>query len=185
MTTQKTTTGTKQAKAAAKAGAEAMEQAVEAGKQNFEKATQAGTEAFTTGYEQAVAMTQEQLKSYFPAAAKSFDELAAFSKGNLDAAAKVGAVAAQGFEAIGREFAEYNQKAMETGMDRAAALCNCKTLQDVVELQSEFAREGFDALVAQGTRISAISASVANETAEPINRRVNEAVEKFAKASVA
>ena len=160
MTTQKTETGNKQAKAAAKAGVDVFEKTVEANKKTFEKATQASTDALTTGYEQAVAMAHEQLKSYFPAAAKSFDEFAKIGRTNLDAALKVSAAASKGMEAITKELTAFNTKAFETGMDRAAAFSGCKTLQDVVELQSEATRESFEAMMSQGTKISEISAKV-------------------------
>ncbi len=183
MSTQKTTQGAKQAKAAAKAGAETVEQAVKAGTETFEKAAQAGTEALNTGYAQAVAMTKEQVSTYFPSAAKGFDEFAGFGKDNLDAAFQFGAVAAKGFEAIGKELMAYNQKALEAGMERATALLGCKTVQDVVEFQTETARGNFDELVAQGTKITELSVKVANEAVEPISVRVNDTVEKFVKAA--
>lgn len=179
MSTQKTTQGAKQAKA----GAETVEQAVKAGSETFEKAAQAGTEALNTGYAQAVAMTKEQVSTYFPSAAKGFDEFAGFGKDNLDAAFQFGAVAAKGFEAIGKELMAYNQKALEAGMERATALLGCKTVQDVVEFQTEMARGNFDELVAQGTKITEISVKVANEAVEPISVRVNDTVEKFVKAA--
>lgn len=179
MTTQKTNTGAKQAKA----GAETVENAVNAGQETFGKAAEAGTEAVAAGYEQVAAMTQEQLKTFFPAGAQGLDDFADFNKGNLDAAVKAGTVAAKGFETIGKEVMAYHQQAFEAGMDRATALLGCKTLQDFVEVQTDIARSHFDAFVAQGTRISEISVKATNEAAEPINVRVNEATEKFTKAA--
>lgn len=183
MSTQKATQGAKQAKETAKLGAETVEKAVKAGKETFEKAAQASTEALNTGYAQAVAMTKEQVSTYFPSAAKGFDDVAGFGKDNLDAAFQFGSVAAQGFEAIGKELMAYNRKALEANMDRATALLGCKTVQDVVECQTEMARGNFDEFVAQGTKITEISVKVANEAIEPINVRVNDTVEKFVKAA--
>jgi phasin family protein len=172
MSTQKTTQSTKQAKEAAKLGAESVEQAVKA-----------GTEALNTGYAQAMAMTKEQVSTYFPSAAKGFDEFAGLGKDNLDAAFEFGSVAAKGFEAISKEFMAFNQKALEANMEKATALLGCKTVQDLVEVQTDIARGNFDEFVAQGTKITEISVKAANEAVGPISVRVNDAVEKFVKTA--
>lgn len=183
MSTQKTTQGAKQAKQTATLGAETVEKAVKAGKETFDKATQAGTDALNTGYAQALAMTKEQVNAYFPSAANGFDDIAGFGKDNLDAAFKFGSVAAKGFEAIGKELMEFNRMALEANMERATALLGCKTVEDLVEVQSDIARGNFDEFVAQGTKITEISVKVANEAVEPISVRVNDTVEKFVKAA--
>ena len=172
MSTQKTTQSAKQAKEAAKLGAETVE-----------KAVKAGTEALNTGYAQAMAMTKEQVGTYFPSAAKGFDEFAGFGKDNLDAAFEFGSVAAKGFEAISKEFMAFNQKALEANMEKATALLGCKTVQDLVEVQTDIARGNFDEFVAQGTKITEISVKAANEAVGPISIRVNDAVEKFVKTA--
>ena len=181
MTNQKTTAGAQQAKAALKAGSETVEKVVKAGKETIDTATKAGAEALTKGYEQAAALTKEQIKSYFPAAEKSFEELLSFNRGNLDAALAVTTATTKGFQAIGQELVDFNRKAVTEAMDRAAALANCKTLQDVVSLQTEFARANLEAFVAQGRKISELSLQMATEATEPLAGRITEAVEKFAK----
>jgi phasin family protein len=57
----------------------------------------------------------------------------------------------------------------------------CKDLREVVDVQSDFARESFDRLMNEGSKLSEIGVKVANEALEPIQARVNVAVEKIFK----
>ena len=63
----------------------------------------------------------------------------------------------------------------------AKALMGCKTLRDVIDLQADFARSNFDALVAEGTKLSETSFKLTNEAIAPIQARVTVAVEKLTK----
>mgnify|MGYP003121286187 FL=1 len=56
-----------------------------------------------------------------------------------------------------------------------------KTLNDVVEIQSDLARSQFDAFVAESTKVSEMSLKVANETVEPIQAQFTVVVEKMMK----
>lgn len=153
-------------------------------KVNAEDAVKAGSDAVAKGYDQFVNMTREQFEKFVPNATKGFDELATFGKGNVDAAVKAGTIAAKGWEIIGKEVADYNKRALEQGMANAKALMGVKTVQEAVELQTGFARISFDEFVAEGTKLSEMGLKVAREASEPINARVNAAVETFTKATV-
>ncbi len=146
-----------------------------------EAAVKAGAEAAQKGYEQFTKLTNEQLKKSFPAAADGFEQIADFNKGNLEAVFAAGQAAAKAFEAISQEFAVLNQSVFETSLANAKALMACKTVQEAVELQTEQARAGFDKAVAQGSKLGEITAKATGDAIKPINARVNEAVETFAK----
>lgn len=146
-----------------------------------EEALKAGVDAVQQGYEQAVAATREQVEKFAPGAAKGFDELSVFSKQNMEAVVAFSTLAAKGFETLGKEIAAYNQKALEVTVANTKTLMGAKTFQEAVELQTGFARQSLDDLVAEGTKLSELSLKVAQDTASPINARVNAAVEKFGK----
>lgn len=148
---------------------------------NNEAAVKAGAEAAQKGYEQFTKLTNEQLKKTFPAAADKLEQVADFNKGNLEALFAAGQAATKAFETIGQEFAALNQSVLETSLANAKALIACKTVQEAVEVQSEQARAGFEKAVAQGSKLGEIAAKVTGEAIKPINARVNEAAETFAK----
>lgn len=163
------------------AAAEQIQAAVKTGKETLDKAVAAGTEAFTTGYDQALALSREQVEKLFPAATAGFDEAAGFQKQNMEALVAAGAAVSKGAEAIGAEFASLSENVFEASAELAKKFLGCKTIQDAIEVQSGLAREGFDELVAKGTKISEISAQVAGEAFEPLSARVGAATEAAAK----
>ncbi len=143
-----------------------IEEAVAAGKQTVE---------------QAVAATKEQVEKASTAAMKSYDEFAALNKDAVDAYVKAGNVFAKGFEDLGKTVFAFAQSQAETNVNAAKALMSAKTINDVVEIQSDLARAQFDAFVAEGTKVSEMSLKVANETVEPIQAQFNVVVEKMMK----
>ncbi len=143
-----------------------MEDAVAAGKQTVE---------------QAVAATKEQVEKASTAALKGYDEFAALNKEAMDAYVKAGNVMAKGMEDLGKTVFAFAQSQAETSVSAAKALMTAKTLNDVVEIQSDLARTQFDALVAEGTKVSEMSLKVANESVEPIQAQFNVVVEKMMK----
>jgi phasin family protein len=70
---------------------------------------------------------------------------------------------------------------METSAQAAKALMGAKTLREAVDLQTDLAKSNFDKFIAESTKLSEMSVKVANEAFEPINARVNVAVEKLLK----
>lgn len=143
-----------------------IEEAVAAGKQTVE---------------QAVAATKEQVEKASTAALKSYDEYATMNKETVDAYVKASNVFAKGFEDLGKTVFAFAQSQAETNVNAAKALMTAKTINDVVEIQSDLARTQFDAFVAEGTKVSEMSLKVANETVEPIQARFNVVVEKMMK----
>ena len=184
--------GAQQAEAAVKAGRETVEKAVtagqetiekaaKAGKDTAEKAVKAGTEAFTKGYDHYVSLTKEQLERVFPAAVEKFDDVAAFNKETVDAWLQAGDVAAKALGALSAEVIDYNRAAWEDGIAGAKALFGCKTIQEVVELQSSVTRAQFDRFVAEGAKLGEMTVKSTTEAVEPINARMTEAIDKLSK----
>jgi len=176
MTARKTKTTAKQAETAFKAGAETIEKAMAAGKESADKLARFGSEAMTTGYDQAMAMAKEQVKTYFPAALKSFEEIAAFNKANVEALMAAGSVTASGVEAVTKQAYDFNRTSLEQGMGRTAAFAQCKSLTDVIELQLEIARDQFDAMVSESAKLSEMTAKVASEALQPVAGRMTDAM---------
>lgn len=177
----KATAGAEAVEKSAKSSKDAVQKAVKVGNEAVEKAVKSSTDAFAKGYEQYLATAKDQMTKLFPSAAKNFDELAAFNKGNFEAFVAAGTAAAKGFETLSAQVIACNQKAVETGVATAKALLGCKTIQDMVEVHSDLTRKGIDEWLAEGTKLSELTVKVANQTAEPINSRLSEAVDRFMK----
>lgn len=191
-TTKKTTAKTpaakpstaKKAASAAAAPAEAMEpveDAMAASKETIETVMQAGTQAATKGYEQAVAIAQEQVDKASDTIFKRYDEAATLSKDNVDAYVRSTTVFAQGVETMGKEMMSIAQSAIEANVATTKALFGAKTLRELIDLQTEFSRSRFDSLVSESAKMTELSMALANDAIEPIQVSVNATVEKMMK----
>lgn len=135
--------------------------------------------------EQAVAYTKEQVEKMSKQVFTAFDDVAGFHKENVDAFMASSTILAKGFEALSKELMAFTQGQYEQSVSTAKALMGVKSVKELVDLQTEFAKTSFDALVAEATKVSETGFKVANEAAEPITARVNAAVEKLSKLKAA
>lgn len=154
-------------------GAAGYEDVVATSKDTVEAAVKASTEAAT----KAFAMSKDRVEQVV----KSYDELATFNKGTVEAFVTAGNVAVKGFEQINAEVMAFSKASIEDGIAAAKAVMSAKTLNEFVELQSRFAKTSLDSFLQQSTKLGELSAKVAQESFEPINARVQVAVEKFVK----
>lgn len=158
-----------------------VEAAVAAGKETLEAVVKAGTQAATKGYEQAVAMTQEQVEKASSNVFKGYDEVASLGRDNMDAYVESTEAVARGFETLGKEFISFTQVSMEAGMAAARSLATAKSLGEVIELQRDYSRNSFDTLLTESAKLTDLSIALANEAMEPLQSRVTVTVEKIMK----
>lgn len=164
-----------------KANQDAAAKAVKVGKETAEKALKASSEAVTKVYDQAYSAAKETVQKTFPQAAARFEELAGLQRGNLEAFFSAGTVAMKNVETLSEEMLAFNTKAMEDGVANAKKLMDCKTMQDVVELQTNLACAQFESMLAQGTKFTDLTLKMAGEIVEPMQARLGETVEKLGK----
>lgn len=154
-----------------------IEDAVAASKQTIEQAVKASTE----GYEQAFVMGKEQVENASNALARSYDDIATLNKKSVEAMMMAGNIWAKGYEDLGKAYFSYAQDSAERGTEAAKAMMTAKTVQDVVNVQTDFAKQRFDHFVAEGTKMSEMSAKVATEAMEPLQQQFDSAVSTLTK----
>ena len=152
---------------------QAYESVMYASKEQMEKAMKAGTEAV----EKVFSMSKER----FDAVAKSVDDAARLSKEQVDAIVSAGNVAAKGFETINAEVMAFTKGQIEDQISATKAMMGVRTLQDLIELQNDFAKSAFEAYTAHTTKLSEVAAKTAQEAFAPINTQFQAAVEKMVK----
>ncbi|MSP90171.1 MAG: phasin family protein, partial [Alphaproteobacteria bacterium] len=101
------------------------------------------------------------------------------SKDNVDAMVKAGSIAAKGYETLNTAWMQFAQAQVDQTVGHVKALMQVKSLKDAVDLQNSFAKARFDAMVAESTKFSDLSVKTANEAIQPIQARINTAVEKM------
>lgn len=114
---------------------------------------------------------------------QNYEDAAQASKENVDAAIRSSQVMAKAAEEMGKAIYSFTQSSMELSVQASQAALNVRTLQDLVDVQSEYARNSMDHMISGSSKISDMAVKVANEVMEPINQRMNEAVEKINKVA--
>lgn len=188
MATSKPSKAQESADKALKAHQAAAATAVAAGKETAEtaeKALKAGTEAISRAYDQAFGACMDAIDKAFPPAGGRFRDLAGLQRANLEAAFAAGSRAMKNAEAISEHVLAFNRKAMEDGVATAKKLLECKTIQDVVELQTDVARAQLDTVLAESGRLADLAIEFAGAFAEPMPARRGEAVDKPGKPPAA
>lgn len=173
--------GLEQIEAAVKTSQDTALKLFKAGKDTAQKLYKAGSEAALKGFEKSTAFTREQVEKTFPQAVTKFDEATAFTKESIDASFASAAVASKGFDALADELAAYGKKAAEASFATVKAMSSIKSVQELIEVQTGFARAAFDTAFAGATKMAEIAVKTANESVEPIQTRVAKAVEKYSK----
>lgn len=141
-----------------------------------------------------MATTAETVKSqtekYAAAGAQAFkdavdksltalNELNAHSKQNLEAMVASTTAATKGAETLGAQAIAYSKKAVEDGMAAARSLGTARSVQEVIELQTTYAKSALETYLAELNKASETVAASVKETLTPLNARVSAAVERF------
>ena len=94
---------------------------------------------------------------------------------------KSSSILAKGFEDISKSTVAYTQSTLESSAAVSKQALGVKTIRDLVDLQSSFAKKSFDSAVAESTKVSEISVKVANEAFQPISAQINATLGKLTK----
>ena len=120
--------------------------AADTAKNTVDKMTAASNVAFKDGVEKTLA---------------ALNDANATSKKNLEAVVASVTAATKGAEALGAQAMAYSKSAFETQTAAAKSLSGAKSVQEVVELQTAFAKSSLETYMAEMGRMSEIvSASV-------------------------
>lgn len=95
------------------------------------------------------------------------EDLQKLAKDNAENAQKAFGTISKGLQTIAAEMADYSKKSFEEGSAVLEQLSGAKTLDKVVEIQSDYAKKAYESLVAQSTKIGELYTDLAKEMAKP------------------
>jgi hypothetical protein len=98
----------------------------------------------------------------------SFDGLQKFGKEQLEAASSVTASLAKGLQTIAAETTEFSKRSIEANSAYIEQLLNAKSIDDTIQIQSEYAKSAYARLLAQITKIGDLYTSLAKEAFKPV-----------------
>lgn len=132
------------------------------GLENFETVFTAGSDAMKQSVEKAL---------------KGLDDWTSFNKTTVDAWVKSANAASKGFEQISSEVFNYSKQSVEDAMSAAKAAMGTRSVQEFIEINTDFAKSAFDTYVGRVTKLGDLATSTAKDTFEPINNRVSALIE--------
>lgn len=125
-------------------------------KEPFENAAKASNDAMQDGFEQVM---------------RSASEFGEHVKANTDAMVDSLSIAGKGIEAINTEMSGLAKTSLEKSIATAQALAGANSLQEMVELQSDYTKTAMEAYLAGLTTLTSMSTSLLQNAAKPINER--------------
>ncbi len=133
-------------------------------KSTVERMSQAGNQAFKDSVEKTLS---------------ALNEVNTLSKGNVEAVVESLTAATKGAETVGAQALAFSKKNWEEAVAAAKTLSTAKSVQEVIELQSTYAKSAMEAYVAEVNQLTQTLSASFKDTFKPINTRVTAAVEKF------
>lgn len=133
-------------------------------KNTADRFTTAGNQAFREGVERSLA---------------SLNEANAHSKRNLEAVVESVTAATRGAEALGAQALSWSKSSWDHNVQAAQALTSAKSVQEAVELQTQWAKASMEAYMAELNRWTETVSATVKDSVKPVNERMTVAVERF------
>ena len=138
-----------------------------------------GAETLKSTVEQFTTAGNQAFKDSIEKSLSSLSEANAHSKKNLEAVVASVTAATKGAEALGAQAMAYSKKAVEDQVAAAKNLAGAKSVQEVVELQTSYAKFALESYIAEMNKASETVAASVKESFQPLNERVTAFVEKI------
>lgn len=156
-----------QGERAAETGAQAAEETVEATERAAENMQQGMRRAEDIGRQQA-----EQMRTVLSASTKAYQEVADYSKDDMEAMIQSGARLAKGFQEMSWEVMNFTQESLRASLRAANDLMECRSVEDFVAVQRNYLKESVDSFLSESAKLLQMTSAAADEAVNPINQRV-------------
>ena len=108
----------------------------------------------------------------------AINEANTYSKKNLEAVVASVTAAAKGAETVSAQTVAFSKKAFDDQVSVARSLVGAKSVQEVIELQTTFARSFLETYMAEVGKLTETVSSSVKESLKPLNARVTDMVER-------
>ncbi len=139
----------------------------------------AAADAVKTTVDQFTAASNTAFKDGVEKTLAALNDANAHSKKNLEAVVASVTATTKGAEALGAQAMAFSKTSFESQVAAAKSLSAAKSVQEVVELQTSYAKSVLDSYLAELNRWSDTVSGSVRESMRPINERVTAVVEQF------
>lgn len=181
MAAKKEDAETAKSQRAAEASAEQSEDAARTLRDETEKtartAASAGrqtAESMQSSAQQAGRRQTERMQSATQHSADMMRGVADYSKGDVDAFMQTSSRLARGMQDVSMEVMQMAQQNWQFGMQAAGSFMDCRSVEDMMNVQRDLVRRSVDQFINESARILQISSRVANEAVEPLSHRMGD-----------
>jgi phasin family protein len=108
----------------------------------------------------------------------AFSDMNTFAKGNIDALVESMTRAGKGVEEINTHVLAYSKSAMEEGVNTAKKIASVKSVQELIELNTNYAKTAIETHISELSKLSEVCAKTVKESFQPLNDRAAVAMEK-------
>jgi hypothetical protein len=131
----------------------------------------------------AFANVGEQTRGAVEKTRKVAEDMAEFGKGNVEALVESTRIAAQALETMGQDAATFARTRYESTAHMIQSLASVKSPTEALQIQAEYVRTAFDALVKEASRSTEATLKLAGDVAKPLQNRLATAADKFRPAA--
>ncbi|WP_425409079.1 phasin family protein [Hyphococcus sp.] len=121
----------------------------------------------------------ESFKDGYEKFAEGMTAVADFHKESLEALMASAGAFAKGVEKLTAEQSAFSKSAFEDTVAKAKAAASSSTVQEAIELNSDFVRSSMEKNLGQINKVADIWSETTKETVEPLTARYSELVEKI------
>jgi hypothetical protein len=101
---------------------------------------------------------------------KPFEDFQKLGQTNVDAAMRAFGEWNKGWQAIAAEMTDYTKRSFEYGSATFEKLVSSRSIEQVMEIQTSFAKRAYDEYMHQLTKIGGMYAELAKEAYRPVER---------------
>ena len=101
------------------------------------------------------------------------DDFQKMGKDNYDAIVRSYGELNKGFQAITARMTDYSKRAFEDATRTFEQLVGVKSLEQAIEIQSQYAKRSYDNWVAEASKLSEMCAEMARDSYRPVEQAVS------------
>jgi hypothetical protein len=101
---------------------------------------------------------------------KSFEDMQKLGQSNTDTAMRMLGEWSKGWQTLATEMTDYSKRSFEEGTATFEKLLSAKTMEQAVEIQTNFAKKAYDDYMQQMTKIGSLYSELAKEAYKPVEK---------------
>lgn len=135
------------------------------------------TKAATKQVEEFTAEAKKSMEEGVEKMSKGMEDANQFGQDNVEAFVASSKVVAKAAEEMNAEMVSFSKKSYEDSMAVAKELSSVKSVNELVEKQTEFAKTAFEGFVAEATKLNEMYSEAAKNAFAPFNDRFTAAAD--------